>query len=254
MFPTAKMNYKFDNFSLKPLKKGLFLFLGESFRSGGQGSRIRGTPDSYNEQINACLSHMNFIDAIKKKFNLKSVSAYISTYNTQYNNNLISMYKKYLLGCRFYDNSIGINNLYHTTISFIDNIDQYDFIFYIRIDLFLKPLMSQIFDPNSDMILYPSVCFIPYHKIENNPRVNDTMIFVPKKYYRYIKDISVFHDSWHNLVRNTDLTYNDLGTILNTYHDSDSLKDFNPLYYIVNRDQSNKFHSEGHIFNKFNFK
>ena len=38
------------------------------------------------------------------------------------------------------------------------------------------------------------------------------------------------------------LTYEDMDTIINTFHDSDSNKDFNPLYKIVNRPESNVFH------------
>ena len=53
-------------------------------------------------------------------------------------------------------------------------------------------------------------------------------------------------------MKNTDLTYEDLGTIINTYHDSDSSKDYNPLYYIVNRPENIIWHSEGDIFNKHN--
>jgi hypothetical protein len=39
----------------------------------------------------------------------------------------------------------------------------------------------------------------------------------------------------------------------NTRNRGDSYKDLNPLYYIVNREQSNVFHSEGHVFDKNNF-
>ena len=53
-------------------------------------------------------------------------------------------------------------------------------------------------------------------------------------------------------MKNTDLTYDDLDTMINTYHDSDSSKDYNPLYYIVNRPENIIWHREGHIFNKHN--
>ena len=47
--------------------------------------------------------------------------------------------------------------------------------------------------------------------------------------------------------------YNDLDTMINTYHDSDSAKDYNPLYYIVNRPENKIHHSEGVFFNKYAF-
>ena len=76
------------------------------------------------------------------------------------------------------------------------------------------------------------------------------MLFIPKKYYKYIKNIKVYHDTWHELIKNTDLIYDDLDVMINTYHDSDSFKDLNPLYYIVNRPESTKWHCEFDIFDK----
>ena len=40
--------------------------------------------------------------------------------------------------------------------------------------------------------------------------------------------------------------------MINTFHDSDSFKDYNPLYYIVNRSESTIQHTTD-IFDKFNF-
>ena len=38
--------------------------------------------------------------------------------------------------------------------------------------------------------------------------------------------------------------------MINTFHDSDSFKDNNPLYYIVNRQQEINIYSFGYLFNK----
>ena len=38
--------------------------------------------------------------------------------------------------------------------------------------------------------------------------------------------------------------------MINTFHDSDSQKDFNPLYYIVNRPQNTVWHDNEYIFDK----
>ncbi len=62
--------------------------------------------------------------------------------------------------------------------------------------------------------------------------------------------IPIGHEMWQNLVDYAKLSYDDLDTMLTTFHDSDSAKDFNPLYYIVNRPESTVFHSKGYIFNK----
>ena len=81
------------------------------------------------------------------------------------------------------------------------------------------------------------------------------MIFVPKKYYNYLEHhlYKLGHDQWAYLIENTDLNYDCLDTMLNTFHDSDSCKDFNPIYYIVNREESKIHHNNGELFDKMSF-
>jgi hypothetical protein len=232
---------------------GLIIFLGESFRLGQQNTRCRGGTESFVEQIKACNSHIDFIEHIICKHSLNSISVFISTYNTEFDDDLLSIYKKYLIGKELYDDVIGLENLFRKSINKVENIDSYDFVLYIRIDLFLKEHFKEIFDPTINMILFPTICFIHEHKYNNHPRVNDTMLFIPKKYFAYLNKMSIGHSAWHDLVVCEDLTYDDMDTMIETYHDSDSYKDLNPIYYIVNRNQSNDFHSKGHIFDKHNF-
>ena len=232
---------------------GLIILLGESFRLGCQGNRNRGTTESYNEQMKACKTHTDFIEHIITKFNMESVSVYISSYTTQFDNDLLSNYNKYLIGNTLYPDVIGITSLFHNSINKIQNIEKYDFVLYIRIDLFLKEYFIEIFNPTINMILFPTICWARDCKTGSHPRVNDMILFLPKKYYTYINKLQICHEGWNILINQTDLTYNDLDTMIHTYHDSDSFKDYNPLYYIVNRQESKDFHSEGHIFDKHNF-
>jgi len=44
----------------------------------------------------------------------------------------------------------------------------------------VKDNFIEIFNPYSDKILFPSICFKPFHKCGIHPRVNDMMIFIPK--------------------------------------------------------------------------
>lgn len=233
---------------------GLILFLGESFRWGQQCNRNRGSLLSYDEQMKACKSHIDFIENIKTKFSINSISVFLSSYTTQFDKELLKNYEKYLIGYKLYPDVIGIDNLFHNSINEInENIEKYDFILFIRIDLFLKDKFKELFNPNIDMILFPTICWKHDSKSGNDPKVNDLMLFVPKKYYKYITNITIHHHSWYYLMQTTDLTYNDIDTIIHTYHDSDSFKDYNPLYYIVNRPETNIFHSEGYIFDKYSF-
>jgi hypothetical protein len=232
--------------------KCLLLFIGESFRLGNQNTRNRGSYESYNEQIKASNSHINFIEHIIQKFHMNSVSVFISNYNTIFDNDLLSIYRKYLIGNTIYHDLIGLDKLFHDSINRIENIEKYDFVLFIRIDLFLKEHFKYIFNPSINMILFPTICFIPHHKHVDCPRVNDTMLFIPKKYFNYIKNISISHYAWYILINNTDLTCNDMDTMIHTYHDSDSFKDFNPLYFIVNRPENKRCDTPSHVkFNKY---
>ena len=233
---------------------GLIIILGESFRLGTQGSRNIGDPQSYIGQLNACDSHIKFIEDIIEKFNMNNISVFFSSYHTQYSNLLIDKYKKYLIGYNLNTELIGLHNLFNNSINQITNITNYDFILHIRIDLFLKPYFTDIFNPNSNMILFSTICWKKLCITNGHPRVNPMTIFIPKKYYNYINHIAINygHDLWFILIKTTDLTYDDLDTMINTYHDSYSFKDFNPLYFIVNRPENKRCDTPSHVkFNKY---
>ena len=128
-----------------------------------------------------------------------------------------------------------------------------DFILCMRIDICLKDKFMEIFNPN-DRILFPSICFKPHHTVGIHPRVNDMMLYIPKKYIDWFKQnrIDLSHDTWYELVEKYKFDYNQLDTMLTTYHDSDSAKDYNPNYYIVNRPE-HKIHHKTTLFDKYNF-
>jgi len=242
--------------------KGCLILFGEAFRLGGQGTRNRGSDESYEGQIKAATSHMEFMKDLKSKG--VNMEVYISSYNTKFNDTLLKIYENTLIGHTFYDDLVGQHGLIHTALDTIssgtyDFTDTYDFILIMRIDLFLKDRFMEIFNPNWDKILFPSICWKSWCKIGIHPRVNDMMIYIPKKYFNYVGNIIYNswhngHNQWGNLIENKNLTYDDLDTMLNTFHDSDSAKDFNPIYYIVNRPESTVHHTPGDIFDKYNFK
>ena len=234
------------------MNNALLILFGESFRLGGPGNRNTGSTQSYEEQIKASKSHINFILNLQKK-NINMVVS-INSYTTQYDNELIDIYKDVLYDNVFYNTLLGQNGLIHNCINRIDNINDYDFILCIRIDLFLKDNFMEIFKPDNDKILFPSICFEPYHKTGIHTRVNDTMVYIPKIYIDFFKQnrVNLTHETWYDLVEKYNFNYNQLDTMLNTYHDSDSAKDYNPIYYIVNRPE-NSIHTTKKIFNKYNF-
>jgi hypothetical protein len=236
--------------------KGLLMLLGESFRLGGQGTRSRGDDRSYPEQINACKTHIKLIEKMKGQG--CDMDVILSSYTTKFDKNLLDIYNNYIVDYKFYNDCIGMHNLFHTTLERV-NTEKYDFILYIRVDLYLKDMFIDIFNPSWKTIHVPSICFVPYHRENGHPRINNMMLFIPKKYFNYLKDIYLLplgddgHLLWGHLMNKTDLTYDDLDAMINTFHDSDSAKDYNPMYYIVNRPQQTIFHSQGYIFNKGTF-
>ncbi len=233
--------------------KGLFLFIGESFRYGSQKTRIRGTKESYEEQIKACKSHIQFIEKLEQKFNLEKSDVIISSYTTSYDTDLKVIYEKYLISAIFQKTLIGLTNIFHNILLQTKNLLDYDFVFYIRIDLFLKDYFLKVMDVTKDKILFPSVCWARDCMIKRYPRINDMMMFIPKKYYLYLSKINIYHNCWYKLIHETNIKNDDLDVILKTLHDSDSEKDNNPIYYIVNRPESNIWHSPNQIFDKEKF-
>lgn len=232
------------------MTKGLLALYGESFRLGGQNTRDRGSDKSFKEQMAAAKTHMKFIESLKVKNVDMKVS--INSYTTKFDKSLKDVYKNVLIDSIFYPDVLGQTHLIHSCIDRLKlKTNEFDFVLFMRIDLFLKDKFMEIFNPYSDKILFPSICFKPHHLAGPHPRVNDVMLFVPKKYVDYVRKLKIIeHDTWSCLVTKTKLTYKDLDMMLNTYHDSDSAKDFNPIYYIVNRPQEKHWHCPDDIFNK----
>jgi hypothetical protein len=227
---------------MKPLY--LFVFLGEAFRLGGQHTRCVGTRESFDMQIKASKSHMKFIQRMNINFDI-----ILHSYTTRYDDDLIDIYAQNgnLISATFHDSPIGLNNLWREAIADI-NVEDYYSITYIRIDLLLLDTFSAVYNQNWDKIMFPSITFIPHHKCNDDPRVSDVMLFIPKKYYAIINEVQICHEAWHILAKH--LHYNDMDTMLPTFHDSDTAKDYNPIYVIVNRPRSEVWHSAGKIFNK----
>ncbi len=242
--------------------KGLIIFLGESFRLGGQFNRNIGTDESYAEQIKACKSHVELINKLENEG--YKIDTYISTYSTKFDKDILEIYKDSLVGYTIIDNNIriGYNNLFHNSIQNIKDLDTYSFIVFFRVDLCLKKTFYNVFNPHWQTIRFPFVCFktwlgkTGWHKVGKFPRIGDTIIFFPNKYYSYIKNIIFIgdgHANWKHLIEDGGLSTEDLDTMINTYHDTDSAKDYNPLYYVVNRPEVITHLTPGEIFDKYNF-
>ena len=235
-------------------EKALIVLVGASFRYGGQGSKIKGVPESVDNQLHACMTHIKFATFLKDKYNI-DVEFIIYSYTTQYDNLLKDLYTSN--NCKifsvFENVLVGYNGLLRKSNDIISkhyNILDYSFIHYIRIDLFLKDAFYENFRL-SNRIRFPSICWKRcsecngiLHPNVKYPRVSDMFLYIPKKHFNIINstDFILSHNTYMKLVE-SGLTIDNLGFYINTYNDSDSYKDYNPLYYIVNRAHTNVWHS-----------
>ena len=229
------------------MKKLLLIIAGECFREGTQFSRLKDTDISVANQLKATESHLSFIEHLKKTYNITTDVQLIS-YASKYENILIDKYNEYNLRYKFYDT-------YHkdrTQLVNSDKIDkieeEYDSILVIRPDMCLKPFFFDIFDPYSNRICYPTICFAGSHRVFDYPRISDTMMFIPKIYFQkiyYDIGLKLYHEAIPDYI-NRGLSLNNFNLFIKTLHDSDSAKDYNPLYYFVSRPENKYWHSYGY--------
>lgn len=239
--------------------KLLFIIVGGSFRKGSHMTRNYGSHEAYDEQIKASENQIEFLKHIKNKYNIDQIDIIISTYSTKYDNDLINVYKDYLIDKNIFDYNNGkglrgIHKLFHE--SYKDHLKNYDALLFLRIDIMLKQKLFDIFNPNAQTILFPFICSpinittgeVSDRYPSGHPKPSDMLLFVPKKYFNIIDKINIGHGTWEELVGGSGgfvvhkkpiLTYDDFDCMIDTYYDSDSEIECNQLYYTINRKQTN---------------
>lgn len=219
------------------------LLVGEPFRSGGQGTRVRDLPESHDRQRLACMSHVALAESLESK-GIKT-SFFIESYATRFKGDLESWYGARLSRINLRDNLVGLQKLVRDGMSGMSDDEP---ILVCRIDLMLKEFFKEVFDPNWKELRFPFSCWIIWCMVGSHPRVSDMMMFVPSE---IIPKISakpfLSHEAWAHYEDRGILRREEMGLMLDTYHDSDSAKDYNPLYRIANRHQSEVWHSVGYV-------
>ena len=125
----------------------------------------------------------------------------------------------------------GKDYMIQSCIQNINKLDKedYKFILFIRIDLFLKPDFYKILNTESNKIMFLANNFDTNScktKEKNNPVIVDLFVYIPKKYY-YILDnkFNLNHNSWLFYKKVYKLTDNDLSFMTNDIFDSNSYMD-----------------------------
>jgi hypothetical protein len=227
------------------------IYPGESFRSGGQTSRITGNESSIEEQKTAILSHCDFMESLDKNVN---VDIYIETYSTNYDDIIKELYDKSIANNKYYnfikdkENYTSINDSIYKRLSILDT-NQYNIIYIIRIDLLLKPLFKEFAQPKSiDKITFPNILWTQnsIYEIDNiiYPKLNPMITIVPKKYYIILKNNIIDfgrHKFCHKILNIENMSFNDIKLMLSTLHDANTEWDWNPVYRIVNRGEADKW-------------
>lgn len=231
-------------------KKALLVLYGESFRDGLQNDRTSATKKGFNGQMVACDSHIKFIETIKRKYNI-DVEISISTYCTKYNEELKNKYSNYKLYFNCEKDLIGWNPIANKALNKL-NVNNYEFIIFTRNDICFKDEFINNYTINNDKLLFVSQQWTKHDCTENLPEINPIILCIPKKYFYVTKNISIDHDGWRFYKNNYNLNNNDMGFLLNTYHDADSYKDYNPYYYMVGRDQTSEWYDKDKINNNYN--
>ena len=206
--------------------KGALVILGTFFREGLQFDNKKDTDSSFETQKKATESHVRFAKHFK-------MDILIHAYPTKWENELKNWYSEstytYTVHPEKYD-------VLEQLLNKCEISNEYDYIFVIRSDLFLKDLLFEKFNPNWQRIMFPSICWAQNATVKDDrtgellPRVSDTMLFVPQKYIK--NPMFMSHDAWLDYIK---IGVFEMNFILDTFHDSDSFKDFNPLYYFVGR-------------------
>lgn len=241
---------------------------GESFRSLHHGPRAIGRPESFEYQIHAAKQHVEFAKHIRDAYDM-DCEVMISTMSTPFDGDLL---KEYTQGGLLPVASVTFHTTYPSNCTnslakaiFVALADQqpakhYAFVVFVRIDLMLKRYMwdAKVFPTLSvpDKIYFSSVIFTlnNYH-IQDKccPRINPIITIFPARLMHILWDpYFVFeHESWQVLVHYFELNpVRDMGFLLDTLHDSDSLKDWNPLYKMTGRPETNTWHTEGFVYDQ----
>lgn len=232
-------------------KKCLICYYGGGFRDGNMESTTQDTPNGYKNQEYASKTHMKLHKMLKeKKINYDII---INTYNSKYIDKLNEWYNPNELIKNEINQSIkstdGRDNLITEICKKINQKKEYDFILFIRIDLFLKPDFYKVLNFESNKIEFLAHHYDPKncHSYSKNgdPIIVDLFLYIPKK-YKYILDDNFYlmHDSWEYYKKTYQLTNDDMRFMTTIMFDANTYKDLNPYYVISGRPENKKIHNK----------
>ena len=232
-------------------KKSLAIILrGESFRTGSQHSRNIGSDISYEQQKEACATHIKLAEKIESLG--YNVDFYIDTYSTKYDNEMLGWYGSRVKAYKFHPTYLDSQQaLLKDSIDLLkDSLNTYDALLIMRLDLFLKDQYINEYNPGVETIQFLFVLWHFNRKTpKGNPNIDASIFHYPKKYFKNLSVLAglvngkiQLHEllDYDNIVYNVDYTF-----LTDGFHDSDSEKDFNFYYKMANRPENPIWHDIG---------
>jgi len=226
--------------------KCLLILTGESFRYGGQTTRDRSNClDATNKQKLASYSHLRLINYMKSKFDADT-EIFINSYklNDIHDEILLNWYKSYVIYSKLH------NNIFPSEYAFIEstnrdivsiNLEKYDFILFVRMDLYIKEYFLERFTQIDNKIRYG-------HLDYNGGGICHNIIYVPKCFFNLIN--VPLHINFRNphhgkncvtkIIDSSNIDY-----FINSYHSLSTDLNWNPLYSQVGRGESHKRENVG---------
>lgn len=248
-----KNTYTFEG--MKPqdeaTQKGLICYYGGAFRDGHNGSSKQDSERGFDSQFYSTQSHLKLTEIIKSKG--YDVDTIINTYHSTYENVLTTWYKPYEILLNNMNKRLkstsGRDNLISSAVKNIKKLktNNYDFILFIRIDLFLKPDFYKVLNIDSDKIEFLAHNFYQGHcgfTEEKDPEVVDLILFIPNKYF-YILDnkFKLNHNAWSYYKKHYSLSDVDMKFMTDLRFDSNTYLDYNPYYIISGRPENKIIHN-----------
>jgi hypothetical protein len=257
-------------------EKCLISIFGESYRLGPQTSRDRSPCEkSISFQDKAITSHLEFCSFLKNTFNVDvEVILNIYTMTPELDTRIYEHYSNhpdvsYTHLNILYSGPIGEYNLLINTVGHVSQIITYNyiFVFFTRIDVFLKKYLHTIFD------LREKIRFAHLNelgKIHNSfnvgfnvhaigtvqndvviePHVNHFIVYVPRKFFSLIYENKLFHSFLHGSYNELCkiISKDDLDFFLYTSHSSSSDICWNPIFHQVGRFENKSWACKNIVF------
>ena len=224
----------------------LFVITGESFRIGGQNSRKRDSSvDGIERQRLASYSHIRLIYYLKAKFNVDT-DIFINTYEftPECDKIITNIYKPRVIYANFRATNAGEAHLLHEqTNKFVSEIDlsPYEFIFFVRIDFYIKEYFLSKFKKIDDKIRYGLLDYGEDPGMGGTTAILHDLVYMPKRYFNLInvdiqRNFRLPHSGGNRVAEM--IGVHNVDHFINSYHALSTHLNWNPIFTNVDRPES----------------